>query len=59
VDEFDLAGVTKGPEIGNRATQHLFIVNPLKNFSENASALMATRPSIAERIQRLQNLGKA
>jgi heat shock protein HtpX len=53
------AGETKGPEIGNRATQHLFIVNPLKNFSENASALMATHPSIAERIQRLQNLGKA
>jgi heat shock protein HtpX len=53
------AGETKGPEIGNRATQHLFIVNPLKNFSDTASALMATHPSIAERIQRLQNLGKA
>lgn len=53
------AGVTKGPEIGNRATQHLFIVNPLKNFGEKASALMATHPSIKERIDRLQNLGKA
>jgi heat shock protein HtpX len=53
------AGETKGPEIGNRATQHLFIVNPLRNFGENASALFATHPSIAERIQRLQNLGKA
>jgi heat shock protein HtpX len=53
------AGETKGPEIGNRATQHLFIVNPLKNFGEKASALMATHPSIKERIQRLQNLGKA
>lgn len=53
------AGETKGPEIGNRATQHLFIVNPLKNFGENASALFATHPSIAERVQRLQNLGKA
>jgi heat shock protein HtpX len=53
------AGNNKSPEIGNRATQHLFIVNPLKNFSENASALMATHPSIKERIQRLQNLGKA
>jgi heat shock protein HtpX len=51
------AGNTKAPEIGNRATQHLFIVNPLKNFSEKASALMATHPSIQERIQRLQNLG--
>jgi heat shock protein HtpX len=53
------AGETKGPEIGNRATQHLFIVNPLRNFGENASALFATHPSIKERIQRLQNLGKA
>jgi len=53
------AGETKGPEIGNRATQHLFIVNPLKNFGANASAMFATHPSIAERIQRLQNLGKA
>jgi heat shock protein HtpX len=53
------AGNTKAPEIGNRATQHLFIVNPLKNFGEKASALMATHPSIQERIQRLQNLGKA
>ena len=52
------AGNNKSPEIGNRATQHLFIVNPLKNFSENASALMATHPSIRERIQRLQNLGR-
>ncbi|MDQ7251300.1 M48 family metallopeptidase [Dongia sedimenti] len=53
------AGNTKGPEIGNRATQHLFIVNPLKNFGEKTAALFATHPSIAERIQRLQNLGKA
>ncbi|WP_395017036.1 M48 family metallopeptidase [Dongia sp.] len=51
-------GNTKAPEIGNRATQHLFIVNPLKNFGEHASALMATHPSIQERIERLQNLGK-
>jgi heat shock protein HtpX len=53
------AGETSGPEIGNRATQHLFIVNPLKNFGSGASALFATHPSIQDRIQRLQNLGKA
>jgi heat shock protein HtpX len=52
------AGNNKSPEIGNRATQHLFIVNPLKAFGEGASALFATHPSIKERIQRLQNLGK-
>jgi len=53
------AGNNKSPEIGNRATQHLFIVNPLKAFGEGASALFATHPSIKERIDRLQNLGKA
>lgn len=41
----------------NRATQHLFIVNPLKSFSERASALLATHPPIQARVQRLQNLG--
>lgn len=41
----------------NRATQHLFIVNPFRNFSETASALMATHPPLERRIARLQNLG--
>jgi heat shock protein HtpX len=41
----------------NRATQHMFIVNPFRNFGEGASALMATHPPIAKRIERLQNLG--
>lgn len=40
----------------NRATQHLFIVNPLKDFSERASALMATHPPLHSRITRLHNL---
>ena len=48
---------TKAPELGNRATQHLFIVNPIREFSATASALMATHPAIEDRIQRLQNLG--
>jgi len=52
------AGETRGPEIGNRATQHLFIVNPLRNFSSSTPALFATHPSIEERIQRLENLGR-
>ena len=41
----------------NRATQHMFIVNPFRNFGEGASALMATHPPIAKRIERLRNLG--
>lgn len=42
----------------NRATQHLFIVNPLRNFSEGASALLATHPPLERRIARLRNLGE-
>jgi heat shock protein HtpX len=41
----------------NRATQHMFIVNPFRNFSEQASSLMATHPPLARRIARLRNLG--
>jgi len=52
------AGENKGPEIGNRATQHLFIVNPLRNFTSKTPALFATHPGIADRIRRLENLGR-
>lgn len=41
----------------NRATQHMFIVNPFRNFGEKASSLLATHPPIERRIQRLRNLG--
>jgi heat shock protein HtpX len=51
------AGENKGPEIGNRATQHLFIVNPLRNFGRKTPGLFATHPSIEDRIERLRNLG--
>lgn len=39
------------------ATQHLFIVNPMRSFGEKASALMATHPATAQRIDRLRRLG--
>jgi heat shock protein HtpX len=41
----------------SRAVQHLFIVNPFKKFGADASALMATHPSIEQRIERLKALG--
>jgi len=41
----------------SRATQHLFIVNPVQTFTAKSSALMATHPDIADRIARLRNLG--
>jgi heat shock protein HtpX len=41
----------------SRATQHLFIVNPVQTFTARSSALLATHPDIADRIARLRNLG--
>ncbi len=38
----------------NRGTQHLFIVNPMRHFADDSSALLSTHPSTALRIQRLQ-----
>lgn len=53
-----LSGHTMAPEIGNRAIQHLFIVNPVKDFKSGSNALFATHPSLDERIERLANLGR-
>ena len=41
----------------SRATQHLFIVNPVQTFTATSSALLATHPDIEDRIARLRNLG--
>lgn len=40
--------------VANRATQHLYIVNPLKN--SGGSSLWDTHPPLAERIARLQKM---
>jgi heat shock protein HtpX len=44
-------------EVANRATQHLYIVNPIKSFEERASKLFSTHPPTAERVRRLQLIG--
>jgi heat shock protein HtpX len=41
----------------SRATQHLFIVNPVQTFTSKTPALLATHPDIEDRITRLRNLG--
>ena len=48
-----------GPEVPgeNRGTQHLFIVNPLRMFGPDSSALMSTHPPTEARIQRLRAMG--
>jgi len=43
-------------EAANRATQHLYIVNPIKKLEERSSGLMSTHPPILERINRLRAL---
>ena len=46
-------------EVANRATQHLYIVNPIKKFEERAAGLFTTHPPIADRINRLRELRAA
>ena len=43
-------------EVANRATQHLYFVNPIKKFEARASGLMATHPPIVDRVNRLRSL---
>jgi heat shock protein HtpX len=43
-------------EVANRATQHLYIVNPIKSFEERAQSLWDTHPPIGERIRALENI---
>src|ERR671915_2293708 len=44
-------------EVANRATQHLYIVNPIKSFEERAKSLWDTHPPIGERIRALEAVG--
>ncbi|HEX7120740.1 MAG TPA: M48 family metallopeptidase, partial [Gemmatimonadaceae bacterium] len=41
-------------EVANRATQHLYIVNPVKSFEERSKSLWDTHPPIGERIRALE-----
>ncbi|MEK7283580.1 MAG: M48 family metalloprotease [Acidobacteriota bacterium] len=45
-----------GLEVANRATQHLYIVNPLKSFGMDSSALFSTHPPIEARIRILESM---
>jgi heat shock protein HtpX len=43
-------------EVANRATQHLYIVNPIKSFEERSKSLWDTHPPIGERIRALETI---
>ena len=51
-----ISGDSEVLEVANRATAHLYIVNPIKKFEERAKGLFSTHPPIEERIQILRSL---
>lgn len=46
-------------EVANRATQHMYIVNPIKPFEKRAKSLFSTHPPIKDRVQRILALKRA
>ncbi len=51
-----IAADTEPLKEANRATQHLYIVNPLKKLDDHSSSLFSTHPPILDRINRLRQL---
>jgi heat shock protein HtpX len=54
-----LAKIASDPEpleVANRATQHLYFVNPIKKLEQRSSGLFSTHPPIVDRINRLRAL---
>lgn len=45
-----ISGDNEVLEVANRATSHLYIINPVKNFEKRAKGLFSTHPPIDERI---------
>ena len=51
-----IAGDKEVLEVANRATQHLYIVNPIKPFEKRAKGLFSTHPPLEERVQRIRSM---
>jgi heat shock protein HtpX len=51
-----LAADTEPLEVANKATAHLYIVNPLKDFKGRVNKLFSTHPPIEERIAALEKM---
>lgn len=43
-------------EAANRATQHMYIANPMKAHESRAASMFSTHPPIAERVARLRGI---
>jgi heat shock protein HtpX len=46
-------------EVANRATAHLYIVNPIKPFEERYAHMSSTHPPIAERVKILRQMASS
>ena len=46
-------------EAANKATQHMYIVNPIKAFEDRSQSMWDTHPPLAERIRVLESLAGA
>jgi heat shock protein HtpX len=53
-----LGGDKEVLEVANRATAHMYIVQPIKKWEARAKGMFATHPSIEDRVQRIQLLAK-
>ena len=54
-----LAKISADPEVlevANRATQHMYFTNPIKQFEERSKGLFSTHPATVDRINRLREL---
>ncbi|MFI5254470.1 MAG: zinc metalloprotease HtpX [Candidatus Limnocylindrales bacterium] len=51
-----ISGDPDALEVANGATQHLYIVNPIKKFTMGSHGLFSTHPPIVDRVNRLRAL---
>jgi heat shock protein HtpX len=51
-----ISGDPEALEVANGATQHLYIVNPIKKLSGGSHGLFSTHPPIVDRVNRLRAL---
>ncbi|MCL6630575.1 MAG: M48 family metallopeptidase [Armatimonadetes bacterium] len=51
-----IAADTEPLEVANKATAHMYIVNPLKDIGGTLNSLFSTHPPIEERVRRLREM---